>query len=99
MDLLDVTTYQSLAKFFCWFESYWKHHLQTYVGFENLVNFLSQDCFLPCADIVADKGTDAWWYLPTEELLPQKYHDVASDYQKGTDTMDVWFDSGKLLSL
>ncbi|XP_020110492.1 isoleucine--tRNA ligase, chloroplastic/mitochondrial isoform X2 [Ananas comosus] len=45
-------------------------------------------------NIVADKGTDAWWYLPTEELLPQKYHDVASDYQKGTDTMDVWFDSG-----
>lgn len=44
--------------------------------------------------IVSDKGTDAWWYMSTEELLPHKYCNKASEYQKGTDTMDVWFDSG-----
>uniref|UniRef100_A0A453CBR8 Isoleucyl-tRNA synthetase n=1 Tax=Aegilops tauschii subsp. strangulata TaxID=200361 RepID=A0A453CBR8_AEGTS len=32
--------------------------------------------------------------MPTEELLPEKYRDKASEYRKGTDTMDVWFDSG-----
>lgn len=29
-----------------------------------------------------------------KDLLPAKYHDKASEYEKGTDTMDVWFDSG-----
>lgn len=34
--------------------------------------------------------------MTVEELLPENYRDKASDYEKGTDTMDVWFDSGKL---
>nr|GEU92962.1 isoleucine--tRNA ligase, chloroplastic/mitochondrial [Tanacetum cinerariifolium] len=44
--------------------------------------------------IISQKGSDAWWYMSVEELLPEKYRDKASDYVKGTDTMDVWFDSG-----
>ncbi|XP_024996094.1 isoleucine--tRNA ligase, chloroplastic/mitochondrial isoform X2 [Cynara cardunculus var. scolymus] len=44
--------------------------------------------------IISQKGSDAWWYMPVEELLPENYRDKASDYVKGTDTMDVWFDSG-----
>ncbi|CAA6664773.1 unnamed protein product [Spirodela intermedia] len=39
-------------------------------------------------------GADAWWYMTTEDLLPDKYRHQASEYEKGTDTMDVWFDSG-----
>lgn len=46
------------------------------------------------AAVVSQKGSDAWWYMKVEELLPDKYRDKASDYDKGTDTMDVWFDSG-----
>ena len=44
--------------------------------------------------IIAQKGSDAWWYMTVEELLPTKYRDKATEYEKGTDTMDVWFDSG-----
>lgn len=44
--------------------------------------------------IIAQKGSDAWWYMTVEDLLPEKYRDKASEYEKGTDTMDVWFDSG-----
>ncbi|XP_050217026.1 isoleucine--tRNA ligase, chloroplastic/mitochondrial [Mercurialis annua] len=44
--------------------------------------------------IVAQKGSDAWWYMTVENLLPDKYRDRASEFEKGTDTMDVWFDSG-----
>lgn len=51
------------------------------------------------AAIVSEKGSDAWWYMTTKELLPEKYHAYASDYQKGSDTMDVWFDSGLYLKL
>ncbi|MCC5897141.1 MAG: isoleucine--tRNA ligase [Phormidium sp. BM_Day4_Bin.17] len=45
-------------------------------------------------DIVAEKGSDAWWELPVEQLLPESYRNNGRTYIKGTDTMDVWFDSG-----
>ena len=51
---------------------------------------------LALAAIIAEKGSDAWWYMKVEDLLPSKYRDKASEYVKGTDTMDVWFDSGIL---
>ncbi|CAA0817494.1 tRNA synthetase class I (I- L- M and V) family protein [Striga hermonthica] len=44
--------------------------------------------------IISQKGSDAWWYMKVEELLPERYGKEASSYVKGTDTMDVWFDSG-----
>ena len=44
--------------------------------------------------IIAEKGSDAWWELSVEELLPAAYRDNGKTYRKGTDTMDVWFDSG-----
>ncbi|KAM7279986.1 hypothetical protein ACFE04_007120 [Oxalis oulophora] len=46
------------------------------------------------AAIISQKGSDAWWYMKVEDLLPESYRDNASNYEKGTDTMDVWFDSG-----
>ncbi|NET89923.1 MAG: isoleucine--tRNA ligase [Kamptonema sp. SIO1D9] len=44
--------------------------------------------------IFAEKGSDAWWELSVEELLPESYRNNGKQYRKGTDTMDVWFDSG-----
>ncbi len=44
--------------------------------------------------IVAEQGTDAWWELPIEQLLPEKYRNDGNTYRQGFDTMDVWFDSG-----
>ncbi|MCV3217145.1 isoleucine--tRNA ligase [Plectonema radiosum NIES-515] len=44
--------------------------------------------------IVAEKGSDVWWELSVEELLPEQYRHNGKSYRKGTDTMDVWFDSG-----
>lgn len=41
------------------------------------------------------RGSDAWWTLPLADLLPPgPLRDAADDYERGTDTMDVWFDSG-----
>lgn len=45
-------------------------------------------------NIIAENGSDAWWELSTEELLPPEYRNNGRTYRKGTDTMDVWFDSG-----
>ncbi|MBF2098517.1 MAG: isoleucine--tRNA ligase [Gloeomargaritaceae cyanobacterium C42_A2020_066] len=44
--------------------------------------------------IVREQGSDAWWELPVSDLLPPRYRDNGHTYRKGTDTMDVWFDSG-----
>jgi isoleucyl-tRNA synthetase len=44
--------------------------------------------------IIAAKGSDAWWELSVAELLPESYRNNGRTYRKGTDTMDVWFDSG-----
>jgi isoleucyl-tRNA synthetase len=44
--------------------------------------------------IIAEKGSDAWWELSEVELLPESYRNNGRTYRKGTDTMDVWFDSG-----
>ena len=40
------------------------------------------------------RGSDAWWELTVEELLPPQLKDQAHLFTKGSDTMDVWFDSG-----
>ncbi|HEY9826043.1 MAG TPA: isoleucine--tRNA ligase [Stenomitos sp.] len=45
-------------------------------------------------NIIAAKGSDAWWELSVSELLPEAYRNNGRTYRKGTDTMDVWFDSG-----
>lgn len=44
--------------------------------------------------LFAEKGSDAWWELPEADLLPEPYRSNGRTYRKGTDTMDVWFDSG-----
>jgi isoleucyl-tRNA synthetase len=44
--------------------------------------------------VVAAQGSDAWWLLDTEALLPEQHRHLAPKLRRGTDTMDVWFDSG-----
>lgn len=47
------------------------------------------------ADVFASHGgSDAWWTLPTEALLPESVRAMAPRLRRGTDTLDVWFDSG-----
>ncbi len=45
-------------------------------------------------EITAERGSDVWWELPVEDFLPEPYRSNGRTYRKGTDTMDVWFDSG-----
>jgi isoleucyl-tRNA synthetase len=47
--------------------------------------------------LVRERGTDAWYEVPPEEILPAgfTYNGVpAKDLTKETDVLDVWFDSG-----
>ena len=55
---------------------------------------MTQETIARVQTIFAEKGADAWWELSEEELLPEAYRNNGKTYKKGTDTMDVWFDSG-----
>ncbi|MEB3172771.1 MAG: isoleucine--tRNA ligase, partial [Cyanobacteriota bacterium] len=44
--------------------------------------------------LVAEHGSDVWWQRDEAGLLPAPYAAEADQWRKGTDTMDVWFDSG-----
>jgi len=50
----------------------------------------TQEMIETVAQQVEAKGIDAWFDLEPESLLG----DEAADYEKVTDTLDVWFDSG-----
>ncbi|MBF2016842.1 MAG: isoleucine--tRNA ligase [Rivularia sp. T60_A2020_040] len=55
---------------------------------------LNEDTIKQVQAIIAEKGTDAWWELSVEDLMPERYRNDGRKYRKGMDTMDVWFDSG-----
>ena len=40
--------------------------------------------------VIAAKGSDAWYQMPVEELLPERLRHKADQLDKGQDTMDVW---------
>ena len=44
--------------------------------------------------LIAEHGADVWWERDEAGLLPPAYANEAAQWRKGTDTMDVWFDSG-----
>ncbi|XP_047200714.1 isoleucine--tRNA ligase, mitochondrial [Girardinichthys multiradiatus] len=51
------------------------------------------------AKLFKEKGSDCWWELPIEDLLPPEVLDKSkagpvSDYVRGDDVLDIWFDSG-----
>ncbi|EFH76635.1 isoleucyl-tRNA synthetase [Vibrio cholerae MAK 757] len=51
----------------------------------------SADLIEKVAQLVEQKGIQAWWDLDTAELLGAE---DAANYEKVLDTLDVWFDSG-----
>ncbi len=55
---------------------------------------MTQETIAHVQAIFAEHGSDAWWEMPVADLLPEPYRSNGRSYRKGTDTMDVWFDSG-----
>ena len=44
--------------------------------------------------LIREHGSDVWWERDEAELLPPSRAHEAAEWRKGSDTMDVWFDSG-----
>jgi isoleucyl-tRNA synthetase len=55
---------------------------------------LNADTLSHIQALFAEHGSDVWWQRDEAGLLPEPYAAEADQWRKGTDTMDVWFDSG-----
>ncbi len=55
---------------------------------------LNADTLAHIQALIAEHGSDVWWERNEAGLLPPAWADQADQWRKGTDTMDVWFDSG-----
>eukprot|EP01130_Rhizamoeba_saxonica_P001154 TRINITY_DN1103_c0_g1_i3.p1 TRINITY_DN1103_c0_g1~~TRINITY_DN1103_c0_g1_i3.p1 ORF type:complete len:954 (-),score=186.34 TRINITY_DN1103_c0_g1_i3:1041-3518(-) len=55
---------------------------------------LDEDIIKNIEDIFSKEGSDAWFKREVDYLLPKNYDKKGRSLVKGTDTMDVWFDSG-----
>eukprot|EP00899_Mesostigma_viride_P024627 jgi/Mesvir1/5349/Mv15438-RA.1 len=55
---------------------------------------ISQESMAHITSLVSQHGSSCWWTMSNEELLPESHRSKANEYERGTDTMDVWFDSG-----
>ncbi|KAH7345675.1 isoleucyl-tRNA synthetase [Rhizoctonia solani] len=49
--------------------------------------------------VLSDKGVSHWWDGPVEDFIPPSERMNGKSWKKGTDTIDVWFDSGSSWSL
>jgi len=61
---------------------------------ENGEVLLNADTLAHIQSLIAEHGSDVWWERDEATLLPPAWADQADQWRKGTDTMDVWFDSG-----
>ncbi|KAL3469355.1 tRNA synthetases class I-domain-containing protein [Aspergillus californicus] len=58
---------------------------------------LTKDSVSHIMNVIEERGIDAWWTDDANDLAwvqPELRDTSPSGYRRGTDTMDVWFDSG-----
>ncbi|KAJ7415906.1 hypothetical protein WISP_75384 [Willisornis vidua] len=94
LEMLDRRTFWCISRQRCWGVPipvfYQKSTGDCLINSETITDVIK---------VVEQQGSDAWWTLPIEQLLSKEAvakaggHDV-SDYVKGQDVLDIWFDSG-----
>ncbi len=72
----------------------WGVPIPVFYDIETGEPLMNEETISHIVSIVEKEGTDAWYIRDVVDLLPEAYKDNASSLKKGTDTMDVWFDSG-----
>ncbi|PNS21897.1 Isoleucine--tRNA ligase [Sphaceloma murrayae] len=55
---------------------------------------MTEESIAHIISIIEKRGTDAWWADPVDDPTWVSTSLPSGDYVRGTDTMDVWFDSG-----
>jgi isoleucyl-tRNA synthetase len=72
----------------------WGVPIPVFYRIDNNEPLMTQETLNNLEKIFEKHGSNAWWEMSVEELLPPSLQHLAGQYTKGFDTMDVWFDSG-----
>ncbi|RYG26228.1 isoleucine--tRNA ligase, partial [bacterium] len=75
----------------------WGVGIPVFYGAKSRVPVLDPAAIEAVAHAVEKGGSDAWFELSPEQILPQGYvhpETGETEFTKETDTLDVWFDSG-----
>ena len=72
----------------------WGVPIPVFYSLETGEPLLTTETLIHIEGLVREHGSDCWWEMNEESLLPPSMKHLAEQYSKGTDTMDVWFDSG-----
>ncbi|EFA82307.1 isoleucyl-tRNA synthetase [Heterostelium album PN500] len=75
-------------------QRYWGVPIPVFYEKSSGDHFVNQETMSHVLELFKKHGSDCWFSMETAELLPSSMADKAHLYEKGMDTMDVWFDSG-----
>eukprot|EP00300_Choanocystis_sp_HF-7_P015042 c18915_g1_i2.p1 GENE.c18915_g1_i2~~c18915_g1_i2.p1 ORF type:complete len:812 (+),score=142.05 c18915_g1_i2:193-2628(+) len=75
-------------------QRYWGLPLPVFYHKQTGEPLLTRETVEHIQSMVRKHGSNCWWEMSTHELLPPSLVDKADEYDKGGDTLDVWFDSG-----
>ena len=56
--------------------------------------FINEETINQICEIFEKEGSSSWWSRDIADFLPFEHKKLANELVKGTDTLDVWFDSG-----
>uniref|UniRef100_A0AAQ4QAJ2 Isoleucine--tRNA ligase, mitochondrial n=2 Tax=Gasterosteus aculeatus aculeatus TaxID=481459 RepID=A0AAQ4QAJ2_GASAC len=94
LSMLDRRTYWCISR-----QRSWGVPIPVFYHRETGEALLNKHTVSHIATLFKEKGSDCWWELPIETLLPDgvlKKSDAGpvTDYVRGEDVLDIWFDSG-----
>ncbi|CAI5770949.1 isoleucine--tRNA ligase, mitochondrial [Podarcis lilfordi] len=92
LEMLDKRTYWCISR-----QRRWGVPIPVFYHKETGESLINGKSIENVIKIVEQHGSDAWWTLPIEQLLPSEALAQAGDvqdYVQGQDVLDIWFDSG-----
>nr|XP_034967261.1 isoleucine--tRNA ligase, mitochondrial isoform X2 [Zootoca vivipara] len=92
LEMLDKRTYWCISR-----QRRWGVPIPVFYHKETGESLINRKSIENVIKIVEQHGSDAWWTLPIEQLLPSEALAQAGnvqDYIQGQDVLDIWFDSG-----
>ncbi|XP_033498155.1 isoleucine--tRNA ligase, mitochondrial isoform X2 [Epinephelus lanceolatus] len=92
--MLDKRTYWCISR-----QRSWGVPIPVFYHKETGEALLNKHTLSHIANLFKEKGSDCWWELPIETLLPNEVlkkskASPVTDYIRGEDVLDIWFDSG-----
>lgn len=92
--MLDKRTYWCISR-----QRSWGVPIPVFYHKETGEALLNKHTVSHIANLFKEKGSDCWWELPIETLLPNEVLKKSkvgpvTDYVRGEDVLDIWFDSG-----